>query len=185
MLRVREIDIYYGDIQAVREVSLHVGKGEIVSIVGSNGAGKTTTLGALSGLIPIRSGEINFLGERIDGVSPHKIVEKGLVQIPEGRLLFPELPLLTVAVQAKVHIDLHQRPIRRTFALGDLAMAVLALEFGNPNVAAVCVEHVGREAEELVELQRVALGEQRRDTSRLARRALRRCVAHRAGLGIR
>ena len=94
MLRVREIDIYYGDIQAVREVSLHVGKGEIVSIVGSNGAGKTTTLGALSGLIPIRSGEINFLGERIDGVSPHKIVEKGLVQIPEGRLLFPEMTVL-------------------------------------------------------------------------------------------
>jgi len=94
MLQVREIDIYYGDIEAVREVSLHVDKGEIVSIVGSNGAGKTTTLGALSGLIPIRSGEINFLGERIDGLSPHKIVEKGLVQIPEGRLLFPEMTVL-------------------------------------------------------------------------------------------
>jgi len=94
MLRVQKIDIYYGDIEAVREVSLHVGKGEIVSIVGSNGAGKTTTLSALSGLIPIRSGEINFRGERIDGLSPHKIVERGLVQIPEGRLLFPEMTVL-------------------------------------------------------------------------------------------
>ncbi len=94
MLQVQKIDIFYGDIQAVREISLRVGMGEIVSIVGSNGAGKTTTLSALSGLIPIRSGEINFLGERIHGLSPHKIVEKGLVQIPEGRLLFPEMTVL-------------------------------------------------------------------------------------------
>lgn len=94
MLQVQKVDIFYGDIQAVREVSLRVDKGEIVSIVGSNGAGKTTMLSALSGLIPIRSGEINFLSERIDGLSPHKIVERGLVQIPEGRLLFPEMTVL-------------------------------------------------------------------------------------------
>jgi branched-chain amino acid transport system ATP-binding protein len=94
MLTVRKVNISYGDVLAVKEVSLHVGKEEVVSLVGSNGAGKTTLLSALSGLVPIRSGEIDFLGQRIDGLFPHKIVEKGLVQVPEGRLLFQEMTVL-------------------------------------------------------------------------------------------
>ena len=113
MLKVRRLNISYGDLLAVREISLHVGKEEIVSLVGSNGAGKTTLLSALSGLIHIRSGEIDFLGERIDGLSPHKIVEKGLVQVPEGRLLFPEMTVeenLKVGAYVKqLQKDIHDR----------------------------------------------------------------------------
>jgi len=91
MLRVQELDAFYGDVQALRDVILNVAENEIVSIVGSNGAGKTTTINTISGIIPIRSGKIEFEGKRIDGQSPHKIVELGLVQVPEGRLLFPEM----------------------------------------------------------------------------------------------
>lgn len=94
MLKVLKVTISYGDVPAIRALSLQIGNGEIVSLVGSNGAGKTTLLNALSGLVPIRSGEIHFLSERIDGQSPHKIVEKGLVQVPEGRLLFQEMSVL-------------------------------------------------------------------------------------------
>lgn len=91
MLRVRKLSVSYGDIPAVREVSFNVNAGEIVSVIGSNGAGKTTTLNALSGLLRNRSGDVEFQGKRIDGLSPHKVVEYGLVQVPEGRLLFPNM----------------------------------------------------------------------------------------------
>jgi branched-chain amino acid transport system ATP-binding protein len=98
MLQVRKLSVYYGDVPAVKEISLSVGEGEIVSMIGSNGSGKTTTINALSGLLRARSGEIEFRGDRIDGVSPHKIVKKGLAQVPEGRLLFP---MMTVAENLK------------------------------------------------------------------------------------
>lgn len=91
MLQVRMLDVFYGDIQTLRDVTLHVGENEVVSIVGSNGAGKTTTINALSGLVPARSGEILFQGTRVNGLLPHKIVELGLIQVPEGRLVFPEM----------------------------------------------------------------------------------------------
>jgi branched-chain amino acid transport system ATP-binding protein len=94
LLRINNLDVYYGDLQALFDLSLEVNEGEIVSIVGSNGAGKTTTLKTISGLIQPRSGTIEFMGERIDGLAPHQIVERGISQIPEGRRVFPYMSTL-------------------------------------------------------------------------------------------
>lgn len=94
MLNLDSISTYYGDVQALRKVSLHVKEGQIVSIVGSNGAGKSTTLNTISGVVHSSSGTIEFLGKRIENLPPHQIVEMGLVQIPEARLLFPYMTVL-------------------------------------------------------------------------------------------
>ncbi|MEM2841639.1 MAG: ABC transporter ATP-binding protein [Candidatus Bathyarchaeia archaeon] len=94
LLRISNLNVYYGDLQALFDLSLEVNEGEIVSIVGSNGAGKTTTLKTISGLIQPRSGMIEFMGERIDGLPPHQIVENGISQIPEGRRIFPYMSAL-------------------------------------------------------------------------------------------
>jgi len=89
MLKVSELSAGYGRTTILEEVSIEVGRGEVVTIVGSNGAGKTTLLRAVSGLIPASRGEIFFDGERIDGRSPAEIVGRGLVMVPEARQLFP------------------------------------------------------------------------------------------------
>jgi len=94
LLQVDRIDVFYGDIQALREVSLAVSSGEIVSLVGGNGAGKTTTLKTISGLLRPASGSITFDGRRIDRHSPHGIVAMGLSQVPEGRRIFPRMSVL-------------------------------------------------------------------------------------------
>jgi branched-chain amino acid transport system ATP-binding protein len=94
MLTVTGIDVSYGDLQALWDVSLKVEKGEIVSIVGSNGAGKTTTLKTISGLLKAKRGTINFLGQDIEKMPPHNIVDLGIAQIPEGRRLFPLFSVL-------------------------------------------------------------------------------------------
>ncbi len=94
MIRINDLSVYYGDLQALFDLSLEVNEGEIVSIVGSNGAGKTTTIRTISGLIQPRSGSIEFLGERVDGLAPHQIVERGICQIPEGRKIFPYMSTL-------------------------------------------------------------------------------------------
>lgn len=91
MLEVKDIDVCYGDVQVLRGVSLSVGEGEIVGLVGANGAGKSTTLKAISGLIPLRNGSMQFDGVRLDGVPAHKVVELGISHVPEGRRLFPYL----------------------------------------------------------------------------------------------
>lgn len=91
MLTLREIDIYYGDIQALWRISLRVKEGELVAIVGSNGAGKSTILKAISGLIRPRSGSVEFEGRRIDGLAPDRIVRAGISMVPEGRELFPRM----------------------------------------------------------------------------------------------
>lgn len=91
MLDVKNIDVYYGDAQALWDVSFSVNQGEIVTLVGSNGAGKSTTLKAISGLVPPSSGEIRLEGNRIDRAPAHSIVEMGIAQIPEGRRLWPGL----------------------------------------------------------------------------------------------
>ncbi len=94
MLRVNGINTFYYSVQVLRDVSFDIKVGEIVSIVGANGAGKTTIMKTISGLLSPRSGAIHFLEERIDRLPPHKIVEKGLIQIPEGRKLFATLSVM-------------------------------------------------------------------------------------------
>lgn len=91
MLEVKNLSVHYGMIQAVRNVDFKVNEGEIVSLIGANGAGKSTILKTLSGLIHPSEGEIVYLGENIASTSAKKIVEKGLVQVPEGRHVFPGL----------------------------------------------------------------------------------------------
>lgn len=91
MLRVERIRVFYGDVQALWDVSLTVEAGEIVALVGANAAGKSTTLRAISGLVRIRSGQILLNGEPIHSLPPHRIVEKGIVHVPEGRRLFTTL----------------------------------------------------------------------------------------------
>jgi len=93
MLEVKGIDVHYGRIQALWEVSFAISKGEIVVLLGSNGAGKTTTLKALSGLLPVSRGQILFGGREIRFLPPHERVGLGLGQVPEGRHIFP---LMTV-----------------------------------------------------------------------------------------
>jgi len=94
LLQVKGIHVFYGDIQALREVSLSVSSGEIVSLVGGNGAGKTTTLRTISGLLRPKSGSIVFEGKEIHRLPPHHIVEMGLSQVPEGRRIFPRMSVL-------------------------------------------------------------------------------------------
>jgi len=94
LLEVESIDVYYGDIQALRQVSLHVAQGEMVALVGANGAGKTTTLRTLSGLLTPRRGRITFEGRPIHGLPPQEVVRRGITHLPEGRDLFPTLSVL-------------------------------------------------------------------------------------------
>jgi len=95
LLRVKDITVHYGKAIAVDGVSLEVAQGTVGTIIGANGAGKSTILKALSGLIPLTSGEIWFLDKEIDGMAPFHIVNLGLVHIPEGRRLFPYLSALS------------------------------------------------------------------------------------------
>jgi branched-chain amino acid transport system ATP-binding protein len=94
VLSVRDLRVGYGDVRVLHGVSLEVGAGEIVSLVGANGAGKTTTLRTISGLLRAAGGEIRWDGRPITGLRPAAIVELGIVQIPEGRRIFPELTVL-------------------------------------------------------------------------------------------
>jgi branched-chain amino acid transport system ATP-binding protein len=95
LLEVKNITVHYGKSLAIQDVSLEVVEGSVVSIIGANGAGKSTILRAISGLTPLTLGEIWFLGQRIDGMSTTEIVKMGVVQIPEGRQLFPYLTVLS------------------------------------------------------------------------------------------
>ncbi len=91
LLEMRDVHSYYGNIHALKGISLTVGEGEIVTLIGSNGAGKSTTLRTISGILQPRRGEVLFEGKRLDQVPAHKIVEKGVLQSPEGRRIFPRL----------------------------------------------------------------------------------------------
>jgi branched-chain amino acid transport system ATP-binding protein len=91
VLRVRDLVVSYGAVSALRGVGLHVGRGEVVALLGANGAGKSTMLRTISGLMLPKSGEIRFLGQRIDGMPPARIVRLGLAHCPEGRRLFGSL----------------------------------------------------------------------------------------------
>ena len=94
MLRVEDINVYYGAIHAIKGISLDVPDGEIVALIGSNGAGKSTTLRTISGLMRPKKGRIMYDGEDITGVPAHKIVGKGLCQVPEGRHVFANMTVL-------------------------------------------------------------------------------------------
>ena len=94
LLSLKDVTVHYGTAEAVKGVTLEVAEGSVVSVIGANGAGKSTILKAISGLIPLNSGEIWFRDKRIDGMATHNIVNLGLVQIPEGRRLFPYMSVL-------------------------------------------------------------------------------------------
>lgn len=94
LLALNNVTTKYGDLTAIRDVSLAVREGHIISIVGSNGAGKTTLLNTISGVLPCAEGTMTFADKEIHRLPPHKIVEEGIVQVPEGRLLFPDMTVL-------------------------------------------------------------------------------------------
>jgi len=94
LLALRGLDVAYGDLPALRGVDLVIETGEILSVVGANGAGKTTMLRAISGLLRPRSGEILFEDARLDRLPSHAVVERGVVQVPEGRKIFPSLTVM-------------------------------------------------------------------------------------------
>jgi branched-chain amino acid transport system ATP-binding protein len=94
MLRLRNINSFYGNIQALKNVNVEISRGEIITLIGANGAGKTTTLMTISGLVPSRSGEISFMGKPIHNMRPDRIVSLGISHVPEGRRIFPYLTVL-------------------------------------------------------------------------------------------
>lgn len=94
MLEIKDINVYYGAIHAIKGISLAVEEGEIVTLIGANGAGKSTTLRTISGLLKPKTGEIKFLGNDIAGMPAHKIVREGISQVPEGRRIFAEMTVL-------------------------------------------------------------------------------------------
>jgi branched-chain amino acid transport system ATP-binding protein len=94
MLELKNIKTFYGNIQALKDVSIEISEGEIITLIGANGAGKSTTLMSICGIVPPRSGEILFMGQPIQDLAPNNIVSLGICQVPEGRRIFP---FLTVA----------------------------------------------------------------------------------------
>ena len=94
MLEISQLDVYYGDLQALWDVSITVDEGKIATLVGSNGAGKSTVMKAITGLLKPKAGKILFDGMRIDHLPPHRIVESGICMVPEGRRLFPGMSVL-------------------------------------------------------------------------------------------
>ncbi len=91
MLELKNIKTYYGNIQALKDVSIKISEGEIITLIGANGAGKSTTLMSICGIVPPRSGEVFFMGEPIQNLPPNNIVSLGISQVPEGRRIFPFL----------------------------------------------------------------------------------------------
>ena len=94
MLEIKDLEVYYGMIQAIKGISFEVNEGEVIALIGANGAGKTTILHTISGLIAPKKGSITFEGQEITKIPVHKIVENGLAQVPEGRRVFPSLSVL-------------------------------------------------------------------------------------------
>ena len=94
MLRLKNVNSFYGNIQVLKNVNIEISRGEIITLIGANGAGKTTTLMTISGLVPSRSGEITFMGKPIHNMRPDRIVSLGISQVPEGRRIFPYLTVL-------------------------------------------------------------------------------------------
>ena len=105
LLELRDVHTYYGNIHALKGISLTIDQGEIVTLIGSNGAGKSTTLKTISGLLRPREGEIWFEGKRLDGTPAHEVVVRGICQAPEGRRIFPRM-----TVRENLEMGAFQRP---------------------------------------------------------------------------
>ena len=106
MLEVKNLNVYYGAIHALKGLDFHLEKGEIVTLIGANGAGKSTTLNTISGLLRSRTGQINFMNQDITGTEPQDIVRKGIVQVPEGRKIFATLSVMeNLEMGAYLHND--------------------------------------------------------------------------------
>lgn len=94
MLELRNVETFYGNIQALKGISIKISQGEIITLIGANGAGKSTTLMSICGIVPPRAGEIHFMGHSIHDLSPYRIVALGISQVPEGRRIFPHLSVM-------------------------------------------------------------------------------------------
>ena len=94
MLEIKRMDVFYGDIQALWDVSITIEEGKIVALVGSNGAGKSTLMQSIAGLLKPKAGSITFDGVRLDRLPAHRIVQEGICMVPEGRRLFPQMTIL-------------------------------------------------------------------------------------------
>ena len=105
MLTVDNIHVYYGSIHAIKGVSFEVNEGEIVTLIGANGAGKSTVLNTVSGLLHPRTGSVQFMGQDLRGTAAHKVVERGLAQVPEGRRIF-----LQMTVEENLEMGAYTRP---------------------------------------------------------------------------
>ena len=105
MLKVENINVYYGAIHAIKNVSFEVNDGEIVTLIGANGAGKSTTLQTVSGLLHSHTGSIEFMGKSLAGIPPHKVVSLGLAHVPEGRRVF-----LQMSVEENLEMGAYTRP---------------------------------------------------------------------------
>ena len=105
MLKVENINVYYGAIHAIKDVSFEVNDGEIVTLIGANGAGKSTTLQTVSGLLHSHTGSIEFMGKSLAGIPPHKVVSLGLAHVPEGRRVF-----LQMSVEENLEMGAYTRP---------------------------------------------------------------------------
>ncbi|WP_407831779.1 ABC transporter ATP-binding protein [Synergistes jonesii] len=114
ILKVSDINVYYGSIHAIKGVSFEVYEGEVVTLIGANGAGKSTTLNTISGLLHPSSGGISFFGEDLLRVPPHKIVERGLAQVPEGRRIF-----LHMTVKENLEMGAYTREARGASGVGE------------------------------------------------------------------
>ena len=119
MLTVDNINVYYGAIHAVKDVSFQVNQGEIVTLIGANGAGKSTILQTVSGLLRAKTGAVTFLGQSLTTVPPHKIVERGLAHVPEGRRVF-----LQMTVQENLEMGAYTQPRGSVAADLDMVFAL-------------------------------------------------------------
>ena len=111
LLDIRNMDVAYGGIRAVRQLNLHVHPGERVALIGANGAGKSTTLRAICGLVPLAAGSIDYQGRSLAGQPVHAMVRQGLVMVPEGRGIFPQL-----TIEENLHIVAYSRQDKINFA---------------------------------------------------------------------
>ena len=120
MLKINHLDVSYGDVQVLWDVSFEVRKNEILVLIGANGAGKSTTLRSISGLLVPSKGSIEFKGTRLDQISNHKVVELGVAHVPEGRRLFPEMTveenLIMGSLNAKAKVK-RQETLKEVFRI--------------------------------------------------------------------